>query len=323
MHLTWRPRAAVAAWLLVLLAAGCSSPRPATPGAPSRTAPPASTGDKATTRVIVVVEENHSIGQIIGSPLAPFLNRLAAQGTLLTSYFAITHPSLPNYLAMVSGTTQGITSDCGGCNLDAPNLTDQLEEAGVSWKAYLEDLPAPCSDAHQAGAYAKKHNPFMYFQSVRANPDRCAKVVPLGQLDTDLAAGQLPRLMFVIPNLDHDMHGAGEGGNDAALTATADRWLEGLYSKLAGSSAWHDDTRLVVTWDEGHATATGEGAGCCDGLATGGHIPTILAGPGVKTGRDTTPYSHYALLRSIETLFHLPLLGHASDPTTATIPALT
>jgi hypothetical protein len=274
--------------------------------------------------VIVVVEENHSIGQIIGSPQAPFLNRLAAQGTLLTSYFAITHPSLPNYLAMVSGGTQQITSDCGGCNLDAPNLADQLESAGVSWKAYMEDLPAPCSDAHTAGAYAKKHNPFMYFASVRDHPGRCAKVVPLGRLDADLAAGRLPRLVFVTPNLDHDMHGAGEGGDDAALTATADRWLEGLYGKLAGSSAWRDDTRLVVTWDEGHGTGTGgEGTGCCGGLATGGNVATIVAGPGIKPGRDDATYSHYALLRSIETLFHLPLLGHAGDPATATIPALT
>jgi phosphatidylinositol-3-phosphatase len=299
MLLRWRPRAAATA-LLVLLAAGCSSPPPAT-------------------RVIVVVEENHEFGQIIGSPQAPFLNRLAAQGTLLTSYFAITHPSLPNYIAMVSGGTQGITSDCGGCNVDAPNLADQLEAAGVSWKAYIEDLPALCSDAHQAGAYAKKHNPFLYFASVRDHPGRCAKVVPLGQLDADLAAGRLPRLVFVIPNLDHDMHGAGEGGDDAALTAAADRWLEGLDGKLAGSSAWRDDTRLVVTWDEG----AGGGAGCCGGLATGGKVATIVAGPDVKPGRDDATYSHYALLRSIETLLHLPLLGHAGDPATATIPALT
>jgi phosphatidylinositol-3-phosphatase len=315
----WRLRAAATAFL-VLLVAGCSSPAPATPTAPSTTAPPAPAAGKATTRVIVVVEENHSIGQIIGSPQAPFLNRLAAQGTLLTSYFAITHPSLPNYIAMVSGGTQEITSDCGGCNVDAPNLADQLEAAGVSWKAYMEDLPAPCSDVHQAGAYAKKHNPFMYFASVRDHPGRCAKVVPLGQLDTDLAAGQLPRLVFVTPNLDHDMHGAGEGGDDAALTATADRWLEGLYSKLAASSAWRDDTRLVVTWDEG---AGGERAGCCGGLATGGNVATIVAGPAVKPGRDNATYSHYALLRSIETFLHLPFLGHAGDPTTATIPALT
>src|SRR5919202_565539 len=155
-------------------------------------------------RIVVVVEENHSFDQIIGSAQAPFINRLAGQGTLLTSFFAISHPSLPNYIAMVSGDTQGIASDCGGCNVDAANLADQLERAGVSWKAYMEDLPAPCSDAHEAGRYAKKHDPFMYFASVRNNPARCAKVVPSDQLGADLAAGRLPRFVFITPNLAND-----------------------------------------------------------------------------------------------------------------------
>jgi hypothetical protein len=145
-------------------------------------------------------------------------------------------------------------------------------------------------------------------------------VVPLDELDADLVAGRLPRLVFVTPDLDHDMHGAGESGDDTALVVTADRWLEGFFGKLAGSPAWRNDTRLVVTWDEG---AGGERAGCCGGLATGGRVATIVAGPGVDPGRDAVAYSHYSLLRSIETLFHLPLLGHAGDRSTTTIPALT
>jgi phosphatidylinositol-3-phosphatase len=318
----WRPRAASAA-LLVLLAAGCSSLPPTTPLAPSSTARPAPAGGKAVTRVIVVVEENHSFDQIIGSPQAPFLNRLAGQGTLLTSYFAITHPSLPNYIAMVSGDPHGIASDCGGCNLDAASLVDQLEAAGISWTAYMEGLPAPCSDAHQAGAYAKKHDPFMYFASVRDHPARCAKVVPSSRLDGDLAAGRLPRFVFVTPDLDHDMHGAGEGGDDARLVRAADDWLRDLYRKLAASPTWRQDTRLVVTWDEGHGGDAGGPSRCCGGLAGGGHIPAIVAGPRVKPARDGAGYSHYALLRSVETLFGLPPLGHAGDPATATIPALT
>jgi phosphatidylinositol-3-phosphatase len=183
----------------------------------------------------------------------------------------------------------------------------------------MEDLPAPCSDAHHAGAYAKKHDPFMYFASVRDHPDRCAKVVSFDQLDADLQAGRLPRFAFVTPNQDHDMHGAGEGGNDAALIGTADRWLESFYGKLAGSSAWREDTRLVITWDEG-ARAGGR-TGCCGGLATGGNVATIIAGPHVKPSRDNAIYTHYSLLHSIEARFHLPYLDHAGDPST-TIPAL-
>jgi phospholipase C len=315
------------AGMVVLLGAGCAAGQRSvgtTPTSPSTTArDPGDTSGPATTgpqRIIVVVEENHSFDQIIGSPEAPFLNRLASQGTQLTSFFAITHPSLPNYIAMVSGDTQGITSDCGDCNVDASNLVDQLEQSGISWKAYMEGLPAPCSDAHLAGPYAKKHDPFMYFASIRDDPARCAKVVPVGQLDADLRAGRLPRFVFITPGLDHDMHGAGEGRNDRALIRAGDDWLRALYEKLAGSSAWRDDTRLVVTWDEG---AGGVGrTGCCGGLATGGHIPAVVVGPRVATGRDAADYDHYALLRSIEAAFHLRFLGHAGDSTAATIPAL-
>ena len=318
-----RPATGIVAALLALLAFGCSGGPPARPAstnsAPRSSGPPVP-ARTAGSRVIVVVEENHSIDQIIGNAQAPFLNQLAGQGTLLSSYFAITHPSLPNYIAMVSGDTQGITSDCGGCNVDAANLADQLEGAGISWKAYMEDLPAPCSDAHLAGRYAKKHDPFMYFASVRDNPARCAKVVPATQLETDLTAGTLPRFAFITPNQDHDMHGAGEGSDDATLVRAADDWLRVLYGKLAGSPAWRQGTRLVVTWDEGGGGAR---TGCCGGLATGGNVATIVIGPGVKATKDATPYSHYALLRSIETLFHLAQLGHAGDPATATIPALT
>jgi phosphatidylinositol-3-phosphatase len=305
---------------MLLVATGCATGQGSVGTTPTSRPTTAPRGAPSSGRIIVVVEENHSFHQVIGAPQAPFLNRLAGQGTLLTSFFAIAHPSLPNYIAMVSGDTQGITSDCGGCNVDAPNLVDQLEQAGISWKAYMEDLPAPCSDAHQAGPYAKKHDPFMYFASIRSHPGRCAKVVPASQLDADLGAGRLPRFAFITPNLDHDMHGAGEGGDGRALIRAADDWLRALYGKLAASPAWRDDTRLVVTWDEG--AGGGGRRGCCGGLAGGGHIPTIVVGPHVPTGRDATDYDHYALLRSVEAAFRLPFLGHAGDPTSATIPAI-
>jgi phosphatidylinositol-3-phosphatase len=321
----WRART-LAAVALVLVAAACGSSRSAettpTVTTTAPTAAPASTSAAAASgpRVIVVVEENHSLQQVIGSPAAPFINRLARGGVLLTRYFAITHPSLPNYITMVSGGTQGISSDCGGCNVDAPNLVDQLEHAGITWKAYMQGLPAACSDAHVAGSYAKKHDPFMYFRSVRSDPARCRKVVPFQRFAADLAGGRLPRFAFISPDLDHDMHGAGMGGDDRSLVGTADAWLRDLYNRLAASPAWRQDTRLVVTWDEGGG---GQGpSGCCNGLARGGNVATIVAGPRVRPGRDATTYTHYALLRSIETLFHLPHLGHAADRSTPAIPAL-
>jgi hypothetical protein len=108
---------------------------------------------------------------------------------------------------------------------------------------------------------------------------------------------------------------------DPTLIRTADDWLRVLYGKLAASSAWRDDTRLVVTWDEGHGDGGGR-SGCCGGLAAGGHIATIVASPRVRPGRDAADYDHYALLRSVEAAFGLPFLAHAGDPGAAAIPAI-
>jgi len=270
-------------------------------------------------RIIVVVEENHSYSQIIGNPSAPFINQLASHGTLLTGYFAVSHPSLPNYLAMTSGDTQGITNDCPRCTLPADNLGAQLNRAGVSWKAYAQSLPGPCSNTPNAGDYARKHEPFMYYDTVRNDASCAARVVPATQLDADVAAGTLPSFAFVTPDILHDMHGNG-GQSDAQLVATGDAWLRDLYTRLVASPAWRQDTRLVVTFDEGEGAA-GNG-GCCGGLANGGQVLTIVTGPQVPSGQDSRPYSHYALLRSIEANFGLPYLRHAGDAASATIPAV-
>ncbi len=274
-------------------------------------------------RIIVVIEENHSAGQIIGNSLAPTVNRLAQQGTTLTNMFATRHPSLPNYIALISGSTQGISSDCGMCNVSARNLVDQLEAAGISWKAYMQGLPASCSaDVKTAGAYAKKHNPFEYFTDIRNDPARCRNIVPLTQLATDIANNRLPQFVWITPDLDHDMHGVGEGLSNAKLVPVADAWLATLYQQLSTSPAWRQDTRLVITWDEGAGGDRNGPHECCNGDAVGGHIPSVVVGPEVSAGQDATVYDHYALLRSIETAFGLPLLGHAADPTSRDIPAL-
>ena len=137
---------------------------------------------------MIVVEENKDFERIIGAADAPVFNALAARGTLLTNYYAIRHSSLPNYLTMLAGDTFGIDHNCTDCSIPAQSLVDQLEAAGVSWKAYLQGLPEPCSKCFSSGDYAKKHNPFLYFDNIRANPTRCAKVVPFSEFSTDLKA---------------------------------------------------------------------------------------------------------------------------------------
>ncbi len=284
-------------------------PTSATAPGPVASAPPVTRDNGA--RILVIVEENKDLGQIIGSGAAPFIGQLADQGVLLTSSYGVAHPSLPNYLSLLGGDTFGITTDCTDCTIDARNLVDQLDHAGLSWKGYMEDLPAPCATDARAGSYVIRHDPFLYFDDVRTDPGRCANVVPMDQLAQDAADNVLPRFSLVVPNVEHDMH-------DGSIAA-ADSWLRELYARIRSSPAWQADLRIVVTFDEGT-----DNQGCCGGLAAGGHIATIVAGPRIQGPQhDDTPYTHYSLLGSIEQAFGLPALGHAADPATATIPALT
>jgi phospholipase C len=261
--------------------------------------------------LIVVVEENRSFEQIIGSPAAPFLNHLAAHGSLLTRSYAVTHPSLPNYVALLSGRLP-IRGDCRRCTFAGPTLVDQLEADHISWAAYFQALPRPCSPVSQAGPYTEAIDPFMHAAGIRDHPSRCDRVLPFGRFPADLAAGRLPTVVFVMPDLHHEMH--------SGPVRVADAWLHQFVGQLKADPVWGQETRLVVTFDESRDRDV---RSCCDGLGRGGRIATIIAGPRVPPGRDPTPYTHYSLLRSIEAAYGLGFLGHAGDPATATIPAVT
>lgn len=326
-------REVIAVVVVTAVLTGCGSPAAApTHRATSSVHPAVSSEPSATAtvstpalhgpRIVIVMEENHSIDQVLGVPEAPQLTQLADQGTVLTQFYSTRHPSLPNYIALISGDTYGIVTDCGQCEVDHPSLADQLEAAHISWRAYMEGLPAPCSaTVKTAGAYARKHNPFAYFPTVTGNPAVCRNVVPFDQFAADASSGRLPQLVWVTPDLDHDMHGAQPGVSDAQDIAAADQFLGQLVGQLRSSPAWQQDTRLVVTWDEGGGGQAGAHE-CCGGDAVGGHILTLIAGPRVPHTTDATPYDHYALLRSIETALGLPPLGHAADANSHDIPAL-
>jgi hypothetical protein len=305
----WRRLVAVVATSAGLLGlAGCTVPLAGLDQPLTGRAGPAPTRPG---HLIVVIEENHSLHQIIGSGAAPFINRLAAHGTLLTSYHAITHPSLPNYAALLSGRLGRIRTDCQRCTIAGPTLVDQLEARHISWGAYMEGLPGPCSTVPGFGAYTEAVDPFMHAATIRGFPARCDRVVPFRRFSADLAAGRLPTVAFVSPNLLDDMH--------SGPVPAADAWLRRFVGELEASPIWHQDTRLVVTFDEGARSDT---RSCCGGLGRGGLIPTIVVGPRVRRGVDATPYTHYALLRSIEAAFGLPFLGHAGDRGTRTIPVV-
>jgi phospholipase C len=256
-------------------------------------------------RVIVVIFENREFDQVIGNSRMPRFNGLSKQYTLLTRYYAIKHPSLPNYLALVSGETFGIDSDCTDCFVNARSLPDLLEAGGRSWKTYQEGLPRAGFKGSSSERYAIKHNPFLYFDAIRNDQTRCRRsVVPLNQLDTDLKEGQLPDFAFIVPDLCHSSH-------DCDLKVT-DVWLGRIVDSIMNSPAFDQNSLLVLTFDEG---TTNEG--CCgpSPLAKGGRVATVLISPLVKKGfEDSMPYSHYSLLKTISAAWKFEELGHASEP---------
>jgi hypothetical protein len=275
----------VAAGMVVLASCTHATP-PTTPAAstsPTAPSPPTTLG-----RVAVIVMENHSYGQIIGNPEAPYLNGLARRSALATSYAAVAHPSLPNYLALIGGDTFGITSDCTTCYVRGPNLVDSLEARHVTWKAFMEGMPTACFTGGSSGRYAKKHDPFMYFDDIRTKHSRCDNVVPLTELDTT----HLPDFTWITPDQCDDMHSCSVATGDAFLRRTVPGLLRALGSRGV----------LFITFDEGTSNQP---------------VVTIAAGDGAKPGRYATPFDHYSLLRTIEEHFGVaPLTGQASTATT-------
>jgi phosphatidylinositol-3-phosphatase len=237
------------------------------------------------THVVLVVFENHEASEIAGNPDAPTFAALGRRYARLTRYDAVTHPSLPNYLALVSGSTQGITSDCTDCVVAARSLADTLAAAGKTWKTYAEDLPSPGFTGAFSGRYAKKHDPFLYFRGVNRS-----RVVPFTELSRDLAAHRLPDFSLVVPNLCNDMHDCSVAAGDGWLKA---RVLPLLRSpELAG-------VVVFVVFDEGTTDAGG-----------GGQVEALALGPSVRPhSAFTRPTNHYGLLRTIEDAWRLPELG--------------
>lgn len=252
----------------------------------------------------VLVLENREYDEIIGNPELPYINSLANRYALATSYYGIRHPSLPNYIALTSGSTAGIKRNCIHCRVGGLNLVDQLETAGVSWKAYLEGAPSRCYKGGNTGLYVKRHNPFAYYKDVVGNRGRCRKMVPLTQLSRDIRNGDLPRFIWITPDVCHDMHDCDPVKGDTFLS----RLVPPLLAKLGPKGV------LFLTFDEGTTDA-----GCCR-KARGGHVVTIAAGPGARAGvKSAVPYNHYSLLRTIEERFRLPKLGNAGCGCTRSI----
>ena len=304
-------RRAILACLAALTACGSAAPPSTSPPAPRPTAatgspavtltpPPASAAADAPRHVAVVVEENHEVWQILGNPQAAFINSAAHRFGAAAHWHGTAHPSLPNYLALVSGSTQGVGDDGTGYVFGGATLADQLSAAGIGWGVYAEGLPSPCWNGASAGAYGKKHVPFLYFASILDSPALCSRVQPYSRLPGQLAAGTAPPFLFIVPDEQDDMH--------SGSVATADGWLQSLVGRLRASSWWRADADVVVTWDEGTTSS-----GCCDGAA-GGNVLTVVISDRLDGAQLNSPGDHRGTLRGLEELYGLPLLAGAADP---------
>ncbi|MBV9311763.1 MAG: hypothetical protein JOZ73_13095 [Solirubrobacterales bacterium] len=297
---------ALLAFSLTLAACGQSGSRSSQP-VQQHPSPIAHIPHRRGLRVAVIVMENEEFTDIIGSRQTPYINGLARSYALATSMFAVTHPSLPNYLALTGGTTAGIDSDCTDCSVAGSGLAGQLSAKRISWRAYMEDLPHACFTGAEAGRYAKKHDPFVYYQAVARNSRLCANVVPLVRLAGDERHKRLPRFVWITPNLCHDMHDCAPPVGDRFLAQTVPPLLRALGPRGL----------LFITWDEGSSDS-----GCCR-LAAGGHIATILAGPVTRAGaRLRRATDHYSVLQTIEDLFRVRRLAHADCACTPTLQPL-
>ena len=232
---------------------------------------------------IVIVEENKTLAQIVGNGSAPFINGLAAHGALFTDAHGVTHPSLPNYLALFSGLTNDNGDNCPatGISPNAPNLGSELLAAHLTFGGYAETLPQAGSTVCAAGTYARKHAPWVAFDNVPRSLGR-----PFDELP---AFDALPTLAFLIPDVDDDMH-------DGTI-ADGDKWLATHLKPLV---AWanKNDALIVLTWDEGYDDANS--------------IPTIFYGPMVRPGRYPERVDHYNVLRTLEDAYRLPRTGKAA-----------
>ena len=245
--------------------------------------------------VVVVIEENHSYGEIIGSPSAPYINSLAQQGALFTQSFAIGHPSEPNYLELFSGSNQGVTNDNCPFSFSTANLGAGVISAGLAFGGFSEDLPSVGYTGCTSANYARKHNPWVNFDT-GANAVPSAANMPFAGYWPSANFANLPTVSIVVPNLINDMH-------DGTI-AEGDSWLQNHIDPYLQWAEAHNSL-LILTFDEDDGSASNQ-------------IATIFAGPMVAAGQYSEAINHYNVLRTIEDMYGLAYAGASATATPVT-----
>jgi hypothetical protein len=291
----------------------------------------AASGIPIFSHVFVIMMENTSKSTLDAAANTPYLKSLGTTWATGSDYHGTSHPSLPNYLALTSGSDQAVACDCDpvgsacslcktvafpsgcGCNQAATHLGDQLDTAGKTWKAYADGASKPC-DTTNAGAYATRHVPFLYYENMKAESEdvRCkTHVVPYTDFAADLG-GTLPQFSYIAPSLDHDMHGTGLQQSTADVAA-GDTWLSTNAKAIIDSAAFKTGGLLVIVWDEDDAS------GGIVPPKTDDPIPIYVISPYAKSVANgyVSPVNgnHYSLLATIEDGLGLPRMGSAVGKT--------
>ena len=254
--------------------------------------------------VFIVVEENASYPDVIGSSSMPYFNSLANKYGLATNYYANLHPSIPNYFELTAGRT--LTIDDAQTPKSFPvmvdNVVHELLAAGKTWKSYAEDLPSAGYTGGDSGKYLVRHNPLAYIKEVQDTPAQAQNLVPFSEFTADLPTANLPEYSFIVPNSCNDAH-------DCPLS-TADTWLKNNIDPLINSPVFQKDGLLIIVFDEGNNLDFTQG---------GGHVACVVVSPFSKLGyKSIALYQHQSVLRlMLEGLGVTKLPGDA-----ATAPAM-
>lgn len=279
---------------IVSLSIGCGGGSSSSTPLPTQGTPTPAAGIPQFSHVFLLVLENHSYTDVIGSASMPYLNSLASKNALATQYYADAHPSLPNYFELTVGEGTSITGTEGDSfsgTVTQDNVVRALVAAGKPWKAYLESLPSVGYSGGDSAPYVVRHNPFVYFSDVKQSSTQSANVVPFTQLSTDIASGALPDYGFISPNVNNDAHNCPAGMSTCADTqklAAADQWLSTNVPPLLSSAAFKNSL-LIIVFDEAEDADITHG---------GGQVAMVLVSPLVKQGyQSTTFYQHESILR--------------------------
>jgi acid phosphatase len=233
-------------------------------------------GVPAAKRVFMVIFETTDAHRALSQP---FFRELAARGASLADSHGLTHPSQPNYIGLIAGSQMGI-DDNEMHTVEGRHLGHLLEEKGKSWKVYADGYPGGCYLGKDAGAYARRHVPFLSFADIQDDPERCARVAPATELAADVAQGKLPDFGLYIPDNNNN-------GHDTSIEY-ADRWLRATFEPLLRDPAFLQGTLFIVTFDEADESPSNQ-------------ITTVLLGDMVRPGSQSNAcQDHYSMLRTVE-----------------------